>query len=379
MNIKALIAFLLCSQLFVVCFYLLSKSSVYNDHSETEGSIKVTELGRDPSPKDPKSETEDWKMKVTELGRDPSPKEAISCCSIAAQRKLEDLCPKNQDMYLQKDACSCVDYMVCKLVVVTAFSSNHYEEGQDVFGTIHALLPHTKIIVYDLGLSKSQSEKLASYCNTEVRRFNFSKYPGHTRDLSKYAWKPFLIEEISKEFELFLYCDASCRVVDKFLRYLPNIMKFPVLPCSTRDNRTHVIKTTHDGMFKYLQMNMTRAELVQFSPSFEAGGVVYWANDLVKKQFIPRWVDCAMHIECIAPKGSGLYNCNFNYDTRNPNYAGCHRYDQSAFNAILIRDFTDIFNGVGRLFNGSVASATSGLSFEKQSLTRKYASYIKKC
>ncbi len=291
--LTALTAFLFCSLFVIIYFYIVPQKSAL--HAEPK------ELGN----KDP-----------------------ISCCSMAAQRKLEDLCPKNRDINLQTDACNCVDYILCKIVVVTALSSNHYEESQDFIGSVHALLPHTEIIVYDLGLKKSQSKTLASYCNTKVRQFDFSEYPGHTKELSNYAWKPLILNDMSKGYELFLYCDASCRVDANFLHYLPFIMKFPLLPCSKLHDGSHVIKTTHDGMLKYLQMNMTRAELVKFSPSFQSGAVVYWANEFVKERFFPQWVDCAMHIECIAPKGAGLYTC----DLKRPIdvYAGCHRFDQSA-------------------------------------------------
>ncbi len=407
--LKALAVFLFCSWFIIFCFFILPKTSVHSeDHPEdwkmkvprpsfmvssaspTVASVVVSaepkELGsdhKDPVASvvvsaEPKELGSDHKDPVASVVVSAEPKELridpISCCSIAAQRKLEDLCPKNQDITLQNDACNCVDYMLCKLVVVTALSSNHYEESQDFIGSVHALLPHTEIIVYDLGLKKSQSKTLASYCNTKVRQFDFSKYPeypDHTTDLKKYAWKPFIIEETSKDYELFLYCDASCRVDANFLHYLPYIMKFPVLPCCGLDVGCHVIRTTHDGMLKYLQMNMTRAELVEFTPTFESSSIVFWANDFVKEQFLPKWVDCAMHIECIAPKGAGLYHCNFR--RQNDVYAGCHTFDQSALNAILIRDFTDIFNGVGRIITNG-----SGIKVVRE-VTKIYADYIKTC
>ncbi len=45
-----------------------------------------------------------------------------------------------------------------------------------------------------------------------------------------------------------------------------------------------------------------------------------------------------MHKECIAPQGARLGPCNFNIKPETA-YAGCHRYDQSALNVILIREF----------------------------------------
>ena len=368
--LTALTAFLSCSSFVIIYFYIVSQKSVHSKTKLLRPSFMVSRASPVASVvmhAEPKELGGDHKDPVASVVVSAEP--PISCCSMAAQRKLEDLCPKNRDINLQTDACNCVDYILCKIVVVTALSSNHYEESQDFIGSVHALLPHTEIIVYDLGLKKSQSKTLASYCNTKVRQFDFSKYPDHTKRLSNYAWKPLIVEDMSKGYELFLYCDASCRVDADFLRFLPNIVKFPILPCSKLGDGGHAIKTTHDGMLKYLQMNMTRAEIVKFSPSFQAGAVVYWANDFVKEQFLAHWVDCAMHMECIAPKGADLYGC----DLKRPIYvyAGCHRYDQSAFNAILIRDFPAIFNGVGRI-------KKSGIKIERWA-TKTYAAYIKKC
>ena len=264
----------------------------------------------------------------------------LSCCSIAAQMKIKDLCPKDQKVKLSISAtCSCKDYMLCKLVMVTAISSNHFNESKAYFGSIHVHFPRTKIIVYDLGLTESQSRTVASYCNTEVRKFNFSKYPYYTKDLVKFAWKPFIVNEMSEEYEIFLYCDASCRIGKLIKNMLPYLLIFPLIPCSRLPPYYQVMKTTHDGMLKYLKINTSRKELASFHPTFQAGAVIYWANDFIKKQFLPKWVDCAMHIECLSPKGARNGGCNLTKPKHL--YAGCHRFDQSAFNAILIRDYSD--------------------------------------
>ena len=50
------------------------------------------------------------------------------------------------------------------------------------------------------------------------------------------------------------------------------------------------------------------------------------------------WVDCAEHVECISPKGAKRGPCNWKLK---PDYlyVGCHRYDQSALNVLLMREF----------------------------------------
>ena len=122
----------------------------------------------------------------------------------------------------------------------------------------------------------------------------------------------------------------------------------------------------------YLHMkNMTREQMMKAAPQFEANSIVFWANDLVKDKFLPKWVDCALHPECIAPPGAGLPGCNFNRPMNA--YVGCHRYDQSAFDAILIRDFSKDFSAA---FNGIRGS--NGIEILRRP-TKMYAAYVSKC
>ncbi len=87
-----------------------------------------------------------------------------SCCQIVAENDLETLCLNKSTV---TSNCSCTDYMMCKLVMVTAFSSNHFRESQDYFGSVHKNMPNTTIIciVYDLGLKREEVATLQSYCN----------------------------------------------------------------------------------------------------------------------------------------------------------------------------------------------------------------------
>ena len=221
--------------------------------------------------------------------------------------------------------------------MVTALSSNHFVESIDFFGSVHTHFPKMKVIVYNLGLSDSEVSSIQSYCNVlEVRKFKYHLYPDHTKHLFNYAWKIFLIGEMSQEYEVFFYCDASCRMKSIFPHYLPSIFKFPVLPASWS---THsVVQATHDGMLQFLKVQKSRKELEQLLPrGLQATGLILWANAMLKEKLLPSLIGCASHVECIAPKGSSLLGCNFAL----PGYVGCHRYDQSALNVILLRDFGD--------------------------------------
>jgi hypothetical protein len=260
------------------------------------------------------------------------------CCNTASKNKIEDFC--HLDVIVPeflKENCSCRDYMLCKLVVVTALSSNHFRESQDFFGSVLSKLPNSKVIVYDLGLTWTQVNIIQSYCNVlEVRKFDFARYPPHTKNLFTYAWKPFIIKEVSEEYELLFYCDASCRIKNTFTTYITRLIKFPLLPATWLHHS--VVRTTHDGMLKYLTPHLTRAWMVEVLPNgIQATGFLLLVNQILKERILTPWVDCAEHVDCIAPQGAKLWPCNFNR-LPNTSYVGCHRFDQSALNLILIRE-----------------------------------------
>ena len=63
-----------------------------------------------------------------------------------------------------------------------------------------------------------------------------------------------------------------------------------------------------------------------------------WANTVMKEKLIEPWLDCALHKECIAPKGAKRSPCHTTQN-HDGHYVDCHRFDQSALNLILAREF----------------------------------------
>ena len=274
----------------------------------------------------------------------------MHCCNILGRFtvKLEHLCRADGSIQVPEIAkraetqrCTCLDFFYCKLVVVTAISSNYYNKVQDMIASVQKFLPSTKLIVYDLGLSTEQKEKVQQHCNIEVRPFVFEKYPPHTKNLETYAWKTFVIEEIASEYEVVFWGDASVRVTGPFFaeKIFPFLLKFPFVAGSTLP--LPIVSLTHDGMLQYLNLPLSRKQMGHFG-HIEAGCWVMWANSLMKFKFLNYWVDCALHQECIAPHGSNKRPCDFKLGDKNKGagvYIGCHRYDQSALDMILIREF----------------------------------------
>ena len=218
-------------------------------------------------------------------------------------------------------------------VIVSAVSSNHFIEAKDMIGSAQKYLPTRRIVMYDLGLKEDQRKELEGLCNVEVRTFDFDQYPPHFKSLSKYAWKPVIIRTLAHEAEYLFWSDASVRFSKDFETSLSKLDKFPI---KGHHHDFDIIQVTHTDTLEYF--NMTRESMRNVS-GIEGGLVLYKTNE-VTMHILDLWCDCAMHEECIAPKTAILIPCKFNLVKKGSiQYAGCHRYDQSVLNVILVREY----------------------------------------
>ena len=235
-----------------------------------------------------------------------------------------------------------------KFLVVSAISSNHYNEEQDMIATAQHFFPNSRIIIYDIGLKQTEIDALKKYCNVEVRAFPFDKYPPHVKKLQTYAWKPLIIQAAAQEADFIFWADSSVRFVKNFDDTFSKLDDFPIK--GHQHPNCRIVHVTHDATLKYL--NVTREMLGQVVGI--EGGILLIKTNEVAMRVLNLWRSCALEVSCIAPNGSNLYGCDFgkgNFRTTSIAYIGCHRFDQSALNSILIRDygkevFTKILNSV---------------------------------
>ena len=224
------------------------------------------------------------------------------------------------------------------MVSVTAISNNHFKEAQDMFRTVQHCFPHKKIIVYDLGLNAKNRRNVSSYTNVEIRSFPFDEYSHlpHVKNLRSYAWKPIIIKLVSREYDVIMYGDSSLRMKTCDIKpALEHLLKFPY--SNAQPIGLRAIEFTHDGMMKYLNYPKERKDMADIE-SLQGGCWLLWANDLMKEKLIDPWLDCALHKECITPSGAKLLPCQFT-KRHDGHYVWCHRYDQSAMNLIMAREF----------------------------------------
>ena len=253
-------------------------------------------------------------------------------CGKARQLKQEKTlvnCTLSVDLGSVKQ--SCESLILCKFMVVSAMSDNHFKEAIDFIASVQTHMPQVPILVYNLGLSVEHLDILHSYCDVEIRDFNFSKYPSHVHRLGTYAWKPLIInlKEMWKS-----YCGVI-QVLDfnglwfLFSHNYPGFQSFL--------GRLGVVHLYPWCTMACWAISISRRQGRSIQTSLNANVILFWLNYALKDNFLDLWVDCALHEECIAPNGAVVSPCNWT-EMRIGSYA-CHRFDQAAYNCILIREF----------------------------------------
>ena len=239
--------------------------------------------------------------------------------------------------------CSCIDFMACKTVVLTATSSNHWWESLDAIGSVQNMMPDMKIIVLDLGMWESQRKQTQRLRNVEIVKFPFEAFPPHIGELYACAWKSLSVQMMLSKYEVVLYMDASIRLTWPLVDILlPDLHNFPLrVFCNDRYDGAYTMEETYD----YLKVSRKQ---VSKRLQKEGGLQLYRNSSFLHEKILSHLVDCALHKECIAPAGSSQYGCNVKkYDEQVRNIEkigiieniGCHRYDQSALTSILEREF----------------------------------------
>ena len=228
------------------------------------------------------------------------------------------------------------------LVVVTGISSDHYAEAQDMLDSVHHFLPNTSIILYDVGLNSKQVKALKELKNVEIRKYEFEA-KGHTdyrklgytrKGLGCYAWKIFVMDEISKEHEIFLWLDSSIRILKPLTtnHCIESVNDIPLTACFSHMPERRMMEFTNEGTVKYF--NITRQQMKDVV-GLQSGCLMF---KMTKKMrlIMEKWVDCAYNEECICGTKSGTDKefCNTSIP-QGTKFIGCHRYDQATLTWLL--------------------------------------------
>jgi hypothetical protein len=186
------------------------------------------------------------------------------------------------------------------------------------------------IIIYDLGLNKTNLQKLKSILDgkTEIKKLNYEEYPEHV-DLDKYnglncsyAFKAIIIynEAIIYNNNPIIWLDCACRATIDMLNKIRTSIKLYGFYCPIGNNETTIesIELNHPqtlnllGITKQQHINELQTRLACIC------GVIY--NNFNGKTILDDWYKYSLEKNVIMPVGSSRNN---------------HRQDQTVLSGIM--------------------------------------------
>ncbi len=238
------------------------------------------------------------------------------------------------------------DSYIRSLVVVTGVSDNHYNEAIKMIASVHRFLPDNKIIIYDIGLKTDQIDLLKKEKNVEVRYHNFSAYPRFNNQnylgLGCYSFKPQIIREVMKEYNVVAWLDASIRLLKPPHACMEHLDVEPLTVCNPHLPAYRAVQFARDAMLNYFNVKRENWGSVIGYQS----GCIFFRMTPKLRPILDAWYECSLHRECmcggdIKPRRKREPRCkliNENQSTdgiNKTNFIGCHRYDQAALSFIV--------------------------------------------
>ena len=219
------------------------------------------------------------------------------------------------------------------IVIVTGASSNHFVEYMGHIESFLTYFPGVKLIFYDLGLTPSEVMEVTEESGIEYRKFDFSRYPAHVKNLFNYAWKALIIQHLLAEFDGVMWFDSSIKfqrnmtyLKERMVRYKTGFQYY------VGPSGHSIVAATHPRMMEYFPMERSGA----VSDMFQAGAIVVLNTAEVQNNILKWMCVCVLNVDCISPPGSTLF-CNFNFPREK--FGGCHRYDQSLLSILVFNTY----------------------------------------
>jgi len=234
--------------------------------------------------------------------------------------------------------------------LVTAFSANHFHEHSEIVPSAFEHFKHDKILVYDLGLTKSQVNHIKDSNKYIYAKYDFDKYPKHAKTLMNMVFKVTIWIECLKKYGACLWFDTSILFqenADKVIKshVIGNDVDFLYYIHPAGHN---IAWATHPEMFGYFPSNVSVFNEIDRKMSM-AGAVIIYDTEECRNGIIKWAYMCALTSSCIEPKSElwpkrlwhGImyhdnHYCNGTTPKQRP--YNCHRYDQSLL-SILVNNF----------------------------------------
>ncbi|XP_059162970.1 uncharacterized protein LOC131946294 [Physella acuta] len=223
------------------------------------------------------------------------------------------------------------------VIFVSASSSNHYDEMQDMFYNLHqTVYPRVNnftVVLFDIGLTEEQRIMTEKHCRCQVVNFSYEMFPPHVREKLCYSWKPLLIRAtIEKARRLLVYQDNSIRWTDRIQQVLDRALDIGIqnFRCAgaARIPLNTIIQT-----FNYFGEAPCAFNMY---PEFLATVSVYRKDVFSIRAVLEPWARCALEPECMCPviPPKKVKLCAGEYKDHR-----CHRFDQSALGMITAKIF----------------------------------------
>ncbi|XP_003373050.1 conserved hypothetical protein [Trichinella spiralis] len=92
---------------------------------------------------------------------------------------------------------------------VTAANDVYFQNVLVTIRSVQMHFPYARIVLYDLGLERNQSEYASKLCNVKVMKFPFDEFPEFVSTLSEFRWKPIILMLSLMEYGTLWYLDSS--------------------------------------------------------------------------------------------------------------------------------------------------------------------------
>lgn len=214
-----------------------------------------------------------------------------------------------------------------EFVIVTGSDSSHFKSLYQLLESLNKYEFKTKIIVYDLGLEKSEKEKISTnFLNIELRKFDYSKYPSYFNikiNAGEYAWKPVIIDEVLNEFKCSVCWIDAGNVITKPLIKIRKILE--LYGFYSPFSKGVISDWTHPKSLENLDVLNDKNILNQTNLNGACVCVNYY--NIKVKDLVGRWKEGALNKNCIAPDGSSRDN---------------HRQDQAILSTLVYKYIPEI-------------------------------------
>ncbi|KAK6195751.1 hypothetical protein SNE40_001111 [Patella caerulea] len=240
--------------------------------------------------------------------------------------KMEEL---NEEF--DEDAESNMHEHVDMLYFVSAAWSKTFQDVVNLVVSIQYHYGAADIIIFDLGLTKEQSEWLSSVCQVEVRLSLIEVWPPHIRDLERGLWRPVILQMALAGLSHMIWIEPHLVITKRKINaYIDHSRKRGVVIAGQRQKySTYVV--THPDMYYYLSSDVRKLMRV---PHIEISMIIIHNTRTVRQRLMKWLLACAVEEWCVAPTGSKR-ECDTHLKPNSRYYANCHRYDESAINILL--------------------------------------------